>query len=80
MTVYNPLQSRAQAAVVLLVWFVALGTTACSRQGTSSGGLSPETTLVTVSTVAEVRRPPDIATLSTGVVSLAPDVRLGDVY
>ena len=73
MTNHRPLQSCSHAAAALLLGLATLGATACSRQGTAAGGSYSETTLVTVSAYAEARRPPDIAILSTGVVSLAPD-------
>jgi len=60
-------------ATALLLSFALLGATACSRTGTAAGDSSPETTLVTVSAYAEARRAPDVAILSAGVVSLAPD-------
>src|SRR5688572_11194020 len=59
----------AVAALLLALAFIA---TACSHQG-SADSANSETTLVTVSAYAEARRAPDVATLSTGVVSLAPD-------
>lgn len=73
MTIHRPLQSCAHAAAALLLGLATLGATACRGQGTAADGSGLETTLVTVSAYAEERRPPDIATLSTGVVSLAPD-------
>lgn len=73
MTSHRLLQSRTHAAAALLLGLAALAAAACSRQGTAADGPDPETTFVTVSAHAEARRPPDIATLSTGVVSLAPD-------
>lgn len=50
----------------------ALALAACSRPY-ATGTTHADATLVTVSAQAEARRAPDIATLSTGVVSLAPD-------
>src|SRR5688500_3707919 len=50
-----------------------LATIACSRQDGAAEDSARDATLVTVSAHAEARRAPDIATLSTGVVSLAPD-------
>jgi hypothetical protein len=73
MTIHHPLHSFSHAAAALLLGLATLGTTACSRQGTAAAGSGAETTLVTVSAYGEARRPPDTATLSTGVVSLAPD-------
>ena len=70
MTIPCPLHLRLHAVAALLV---TLALTACDRQGTATDASGPETTLVTVSASAEARRPPDIAMLSTGVVSLAPD-------
>jgi uncharacterized protein len=61
------------SATALLLSFVLLGATACSRTGSAADGSGPETTRVTVSAYAETRRAPDIAVLSAGVVSLAPD-------
>lgn len=71
MTIHRLLQSCTHTAAALLL--AILGATACSRQGTAADRSGLEPTLVTVSAYAEARRPPDIATLSTGVVSLAPD-------
>lgn len=73
MTIHRPLRSFSHAAVALLLGLAAVGITACSRQGTAVDGSGPEATLVTVSAYAEARRPPDTATLSTGVVSLDSD-------
>jgi uncharacterized protein YggE len=72
MTTHRPLQSCSHFAALLLLGLAILGATACSRQGTAADESGPETTL-TVSAYAEARRAPDIAVLSTGVVSLAPD-------
>ena len=73
MTRHRPLQSSSHVAAAVLLGLAAVGTTACSRQGTATDGSFADTTLVTVSASAEARRAPDIAVLSTGVVSLAPD-------
>ena len=73
MSRHRPLQSRTHAAIVLLGLASVLGATACSRQDTATNAAFADTTLVTVSASAEARRAPDIAILSTGVVSLAPD-------
>jgi len=72
MTRHCPLQNFCRVA--LLLGLATLGVTACSRQGTPDKP-GAETTLVTVSAYAEVRRPPDIAILATGVVSLAPEAK-----
>jgi uncharacterized protein YggE len=71
MTMNCPSQSRSNAAAALLLGIATLGVVACSRQDTAR--TDHETTLVTVSAYGESHRPPDMATLSTGVVSLAPD-------
>jgi uncharacterized protein len=71
MTNHRPLQSRSRVIAALLLGFAVLGTTACNRPAAAGSGAA--TTLVTVSAYAEARRAPDIATLSTGVMSLAPD-------
>jgi uncharacterized protein len=73
MTIHRPLYSFSRVAAALLLGLGILGTMACSRQSTGADGSGSETTLVAVSAHAEARRPPDIATLSAGVVSLAPD-------
>lgn len=65
--------TRSHVAALCLLVLTALGTTACSRQDTAAATSPTNTTLVTVSASAEARRPPDIAILSTGVVSLAAD-------
>lgn len=72
MTTHRSLRFRSHAVAALLLALAILGATACSRQGPADGAGS-ETTLVTVSAYADARRAPDMATLSTGVVSLAPD-------
>jgi uncharacterized protein len=61
-------------AAALLLTSATLGVTAC-RPHTAADGSGAEPTLVTVSAYAEARHPPDIATLSTGVVSLAPEAK-----
>jgi uncharacterized protein YggE len=71
MTNHRLMQSRSHAIAALLLGFAVLAATACSRP--APGGSDAATTLVTVSAYAEARRAPDIATLSTGVMSLAPD-------
>lgn len=73
MTTYRPRQSRFHAAAAFLLVIAVLCATACSRQDTATNAAFADTTLVTVSASAEARRAPDIAILSTGVVSLAPD-------
>lgn len=73
MTIHGLLQSRLHATAALLLGLAILGIAACSRQDTAADASDPESTLVTVSASAEARGQPDIATLSTGVVSLAPD-------
>lgn len=75
MTIHRPLHSFTRAAAALLTGLAALGATSCSGQRAAVDGSGPETTLITVSAYADARRPPDIATLSTGVVSLAPDAK-----
>lgn len=67
----NKLRPIAAATLLLAV-------TACNRPIPASyvagpGGGGTEGTLVTVSAHAEARRAPDIAVLSTGVVSVAPE-------
>jgi uncharacterized protein YggE len=71
MTTHRPLQSCSHAIAALLLGFAALAATACSRP--AAEGSRAATTLVTVSAYAEARRAPDIATLSTGVMSLGAD-------
>ena len=73
MTTQRSLKPFTRFARALLPGLATLGGTACSRTGTAADESDPKTTLVTVSAHAEARRPPDIAVLSTGVVSLAPD-------
>jgi len=68
-----PTELRSRALAALIMGVVMLTATACDRRSASDGDLLGDFTLVTVSAHAEARRPPDIATLSTGVVSLAPD-------
>lgn len=75
MTIHRPLRSFTHAAATLLLGLAVLGATGCSGQRAAVDDSRPETTLVTVSAYAEARRPPDIATLSTGVVSLAADAK-----
>ena len=72
MTTQFPLQSFYRAPAVVVLGLAILGT-ACSRLGTAADESNQQATLVTVSAYAEARRAPDIAILSTGVVSLAPD-------
>ena len=62
---------RPRACAVLLLALATLASAACSRPAAVAGGA--EATMLAVSAYAEVRRAPDIATLSTGVTSLAPD-------
>ena len=69
----SPLPSRFRAIPALLLALALVGATACSRPGTANDRSTTGSTLVTVSAYAEASRPPDIATLSTGVVSLAAD-------
>ena len=71
MTTPRPLHARILATAALVLSMASL--TACSAQRTAEHSSDADFTLVTVSAHAEARRPPDIATLSTGVVSLAPD-------
>ena len=73
MTTRRPLRTHLAAA--LLLAFTTLGLAACNRQGTPADGSGPESTLVTVSAYADTRHAPDIAILSTGVVSLAPEAK-----
>ena len=73
MPINRSLQSGIHVAFALLLGLAIVGATACSRQDIGADGSGLETTLVTVSATAEARRSPDIAILSTGVVSLAPD-------
>ena len=67
--IVKPFATRVTAVVV----FTLLATAGCNRLPSSSQAASSGSTLVTVSAQAEARQAPDIATLSTGVVSLAPD-------
>ena len=48
---------------------------ACGQQGVADGASEDDVTLVAVSASAEVKRAPDTAVLSTGVVSQAADAR-----
>ena len=66
---------RIDLPAALLLGLATLGLSACSRQGGGPDASGPEPTLVTVSAYAETRRAPDIAILSTGVVSLAPEAK-----
>ena len=52
---------------------VILAATGCNRPAVTADGVRSDGTLVTVSAYGEARHAPDIATLSTGVVSVAPD-------
>lgn len=69
----RPLHSCRHAATAVLLALATLAAAACGRLGSTADGSDVEPTLVTVSAYAEARRPPDIAILSTGVVSLAAD-------
>ncbi|RYG39307.1 MAG: SIMPL domain-containing protein [Burkholderiales bacterium] len=60
------------AAVFLLV-LAMLGVNGCDRQGSERSSKDSKLTLVAVSAHAEARSQPDVAILSTGVVSLAQD-------
>lgn len=73
MTNPRPLQSGFHAVAALLLGLAILGATSCTRKGRAPGAAGSESTFVTVSAHAEARRAPDIAVLSTGVVSLAPE-------
>lgn len=50
-----------------------LSTSGCSRARQDDAGFKAESTLVAVAATGEARRAPDIATLSTGVSTLAKD-------
>ncbi|QSX78052.1 SIMPL domain-containing protein [Agrilutibacter solisilvae] len=65
-------QLLSRTAAASLLGLALLANTACSRQDAAESE-SRRVTLVTVSAAAEARRAPDIATLSTGVLTLAPD-------
>lgn len=58
---------------IALVALAALLNASCTPRGAVDGNHGPESTLVMVSASAEARAVPDVATLSTGVVTLAPD-------
>ena len=66
-----PSRSTSTLAASLLA-LALLGSTGCTRPAPGPGGVG---TLVTVSAHGEARHAPDIATLSTGVVTLAPDAK-----
>jgi uncharacterized protein YggE len=66
-------RASLRAATALLLALALLAASACTRRNAANDGEGADTTLVTVSAYAETRRPPDIAVLSTGVASLAPD-------
>ncbi len=57
---------------VILVALAILGMSGCERRGDASA-IDATSTLVAVSAQAEARAKPDVAILSTGVISLAPD-------
>ena len=57
----------------LLAFFLIATLPACNRPAGSAAASASDGTLVTVSAYGEARHAPDIATLSTGVVSIAPD-------
>ena len=67
--------TRFSLPAASLLALAVLAGTGCSRPQSAplSGGAYG--TLVTVSAYGEARRAPDIATLSTGVVTLAPDAK-----
>lgn len=64
-----PRSSRSAASMLTVLLLCA----ACSGGSVPGVDTGAGATLVTVSATADARRAPDIATLSTGVVSLAPD-------
>ena len=68
----NVMPSFRPGAIALLA-LALLAAAGCSRRPSSSQAASSGSTLVTVSAQAEARQAPDMAMLSTGVVSLAPD-------
>ena len=63
----------SRLAASLLLALTLLGSAGCDRPIEARTG--PGATLVSVSAYAEARHAPDIATLSTGVVTLAPDAK-----
>jgi uncharacterized protein YggE len=77
MTTARLLRPVPRAAAVFLIALAIAGASACSRPAGSrlgaGAGAGADTTLVTVSAYAEARHAPDIAVLSTGVATLAPD-------
>lgn len=58
---------------IALLALALLATAGCNLQPSSTRTASSGSTLVTVSAHADARQAPDVAMLSTGVVSLAPD-------
>jgi uncharacterized protein YggE len=60
-------------APAALLTLALLGTAGCNGQAPSGQAAASGSTLVTVSAQAEARQAPDMAVLSTGVQSLAPD-------
>ncbi len=67
-----PQPAPASRLRIALLFAAIACTGACSRP-VATPAIGPESTLVTVSASAEARRAPDIATLSTGVVTQAAD-------
>lgn len=67
--------TRTTLRPLLLAAAIALGTTAmtASAQSASNGIVASDGTLLSVSAQAESRRVPDVATMSTGVVTRAAD-------
>ena len=68
----NVMPSFRPGAIALLA-VALLAAAGCNRQSSPAQSASSGGTLVTVSAQAEARQAPDMAMLSTGVVSLAPD-------
>jgi uncharacterized protein YggE len=64
-------RTAARVITAALLTLAALANAACSRPAALAD--DAKATMLAVSAHAEVRRAPDIATLSTGVTSLAPD-------
>lgn len=69
------LESTMQLRPLVLATVLLLGIpmTACSQPQTSTGYASVDGTLLSVSASADAKRVPDVATLSTGVVTQAAD-------
>jgi uncharacterized protein YggE len=70
-----PRLDRPLALRLLPAALLALLATACTQPGTPPGAVASDATHVAVSASAEARKAPDIAILSTGVVTQAADAK-----